>query len=200
MTRGRTTSSSGPTSLAEQINVVFESPPTAFSCSLRFRQRFLRQFLMGQSVQFSRARQFERRLRKWIAAGTRRMSIVSASALTLNFASSIRGEHAYTDIRNSHERVGAGRQSTVYPNAPAGAYCSPGFWRAGSIAPSTYREFHAAGGLRLGSVLPPTNHPCGLTNLYHGLHQRRRGPLQPAISAAGWTQAYQLPDRDSNLA
>ncbi len=67
---------------------------------------------------------FNRGLRKWIAAGYAQDEFRVSPRLTLNLGLRYEVNTPYTDIRNRMNAWAPGQQSTVYPNAPEGC-CSP---------------------------------------------------------------------------
>jgi hypothetical protein len=203
MTRGRHNLKFGADLTREQINVVFGIATNGFFVFAPFpASDSFASFLMGQSVQFFQGGgQFDRGLRKWIAAGYAQDEYRISQRLTLNFGLRYEVNTPYTDIRNRMNEWAPGRQSTVYPNAPAGLLFPGDSGVPAGIAPVDYREFMP----RVGLAWDPfggnkTIVRAGYGIFYDGFTNGVGGPLQAAISALPWTQAYQLPGPGFDLA
>ena len=203
MTRGRHNLKFGADLTREQINVVFGIATNGFFVFAPFpASDSFASFLMGQSVQFFQGGgQFDRGLRKWVAAGYAQDAYRIGQRLTLDFGLRYEVNTPYTDIRNRMNEWAPGRQSTVYPNAPAGLLFPGDSGVPAGIAPVDYREFMP----RVGLAWDPfggnkTIVRAGYGIFYDGFTNGVGGPLQAAISALPWTQAYQLPGPGFDLA
>src|SRR5580698_8603115 len=99
-------------------------------------------FLLGQSVQFFQGGgQFDRGLRKWVTSGYAQDEFRIRQNLTLNFGVRYEVNTPYTDIRNRMNAWEPGKQSVVYPNAPAGLLFPGDPGVPAGIAPIDYHEF-----------------------------------------------------------
>jgi len=159
-------------------------------------------FLLGQSVQFFQGGgDFNRGLRKWVAAGYAQDEFRVSARLTLNLGLRYEVNTPYTDIRNRMNAWSPGHQSVVYPNAPEGLLFPGDAGVPAGIAPVDYREVMP----RVGLAWDPfggnkTIVRAGYGIFYDGFTNGTGGPLQASISALPWTQAYQLPGPGFNLA
>jgi hypothetical protein len=203
MTRGRHNFKVGADFTREQINALFGIATNGFFVFAPFpASDSFASFLLGQSVQFFQGGgQFDRGLRKWIAAGYAQDEYRITSRLTLNVGLRYEINTPYVDIRNRMNAWAPGRQSTVYPNAPAGLLFPGDPGVPAGIAPVDYKEFMP----RLGFAWDPfggnkTIVRAGYGLFYDGFTNGTGGPLQAAVSALPWTQAYQLPGPGFNLA
>ncbi|MBZ5586572.1 MAG: carboxypeptidase regulatory-like domain-containing protein [Acidobacteriia bacterium] len=203
MTRGRHNLKLGADLTREQINVLFGIATNGFFVFAPFpASDSYASFLLGQSVQFFQGGgQFDRGLRKWIGAGYAQDAYRINSRLTLNIGLRYEVSTPYVDIRNRMNAWAPGQQSTVYPNAPAGLLFPGDPGVPAGIAPIDYKEFMP----RLGFAWDPfggnkTIVRAGYGIFYDGFTNGTGGPLQAAISALPWTEAYQLPGPGFNLA
>ncbi|HTC35633.1 MAG TPA: carboxypeptidase regulatory-like domain-containing protein, partial [Bryobacteraceae bacterium] len=196
MTRGRHTLKFGAELDRQQINVLFGIATNGFFVFAPFpASDSFASFLLGQSVQFFQGGgQFDRGLRKWIAGGYAQDEWRVTSHLTLNFGLRYEVNTPYTEIRNRLNAWDPGHQSTVFPTAPEGLLFpgDPGI--PAGIAPIDWKEFMP----RVGVAWDPfgdakTTVRAGYGIFYDGFTNGTGGPLQAAISALPWTQAYQLP-------
>src|SRR5580700_10815159 len=203
MTRGKHNLKFGAELDRQQINALFGIATNGFfvfapaPASDSFAS-----FLLGQSVQFFQGGgQFDRSLRKWIVGGYAQDEWRVTSHLTLNFGVRYEVNTPYTDIRNRMNAWEPGKQSTVYPNAPVGLLFPGDPGVPAGIAPIDYHEFMPRVGLAWN---PFGDHKtivrAGYGIFYDGYTNGTGGPLQAAISALPWTQAYQLPGPGFNLA
>ncbi len=203
MTRGRHNLKFGADLTREQINVLFGIATNGFFVFAPFpASDSFASFLLGQSVQFFQGGgQFDRGLRKWVAAGYAQDEFRLSPRVTLNFGVRYEVNTPYTDIRNRMNAWEPGKQSIVYPNAPTGLLFPGDPGVPAGIAPIDYHEFMP----RVGLVWDPfggskTVVRAGYGIFYDGYTNGTGGPLQAAVSALPWTQAYQLPGPGFNLA
>ena len=203
MTRGRHSLKFGAELDRQQINVLFGIATNGFFVFAPFPvSDSFASFLIGQSVQFFQGGgQFDRGLRKWITAGYAQDEFRVRPNLTLNFGLRYEVNTPYTEIRNRLNAWAPGRQSTVYPNAPEGLLFpgDPGI--PAGIAAVDYKEIMP----RIGLAWDPfgdtkTTIRAGYGIFYDGFTNGTGGPLQAAVSALPWTQAYQLPGPGFNIA
>jgi hypothetical protein len=203
MTRGRHNLKFGADLTREQINALFGIATNGFFVFAPFpASDSFASFLLGQSVQFFQGGgQFDRGLRKWIAAGYAQDEFRITPRLTLNFGLRYEVNTPYTDIRNRLNAWVPGQQSTIYPNAPEGLLFPGDPDVPAGIAPIDYREFMPRAGLAWD---PFGDHKTivrgGYGIFYDGYTNGTGGPLQASISALPWTQAYQLPGPGFDLA
>jgi hypothetical protein len=203
MTRGRHNLKLGADLTREQINALFGIATNGFFVFAPFpASDSFASFLLGQSVQFFQGGgQFDRGLRKWVAAGYAQDEFRIDSRLTLTFGLRYEVNTPYVDIRNRMNAWAPGRQSTVYANAPEGLLFPGDPGVPAGIAAVDYREVMP----RVGLAWDPfgTNKTvvrAGYGIFYDGFTNGTGGPLQGAISALPWTQAYQLPGPGFDLA
>jgi hypothetical protein len=203
MTRGRHNLKFGADLTREQINVLLGIATNGFFVFAPFpASDSFASFLLGQSVQFFQGGgQFDRGLRKWVAAGYVQDEYRVTSCLTLNYGLRYEVNTPYVDIRNRLNAWAPGQQSTVYPNAPEGLLFPGDPGVPAGIAPISYHEFMP----RVGVAWDPfgdhkTTVRAGYGIFYDGYTNGTGGPLQASISALPWTQAYQLPGPGFDLA
>ncbi len=203
MTRGRHNLKFGSDLMREQINVLFGIATNGFFVFAPFpASDSFASFLLGQSVQFFQGGgQFDRGLRKWVGAGYAQDEYRAGRNLTLNFGLRYEVNTPYTEIRNRLNAWAPGQQSTVYPNAPKGLLFPGDTGVPSGIAPIDYKEFMP----RVGLAWSPfgdnkTSVRAGYGIFFDGFTNGTGGPLQAAVSALPWTQAYQLPGPGFNLA
>ncbi|HTP86001.1 MAG TPA: DUF2012 domain-containing protein [Bryobacteraceae bacterium] len=203
MTRGRHSLKFGADLDRQQINVVFGIATSGFFVFAPFPiSDSFASFLVGQSVQFFQGGgQFDRGLRKWVGAGYAQDEFRVSPHLTLNFGLRYEVNTPYTEIRDRLNAWAPGQKSSVYPNAPAGLLfpADPGV--PDGIAPVDYKQFMP----RVGLAWSPfgdekTVVRAGYGIFYDGFTNGAGGPLQAAISALPWTQAYQLPGPGFDIA
>ena len=202
-TRGRHNLKFGADLTREQINALLGIATNGFFVFAPFpASDSFASFLLGQSVQFFQGGgEFDRGLRKWVAAGYAQDEFRVDSRLTLNLGLRYEVNTPYVDIRNRMNAWAPGRQSAVYPNAPAGLLFPGDPGVPAGIAPVDYRELMP----RVGLAWNPfggnqTTVRAGYGIFYDGFTNGVGGPLQAAISALPWTQAYQLGGPGFNLA
>ena len=203
MTRGRHNLKFGADLSREQINVLFGIATNGFFVFAPFpASDSFASFLLGQSVQFFQGGgQFDRGLRKWVAAGYAQDDYRINARLTLNLGLRYEVNTPYVDIRNRMNAWAPGEQSKVYPTAPEGLLFPGDPGVPAGIAPVDYKEFMP----RVGLAWDPfggnkTIVRAGYGIFYDGFTNGTGGPLQASISALPWTQAYQLPGPGFNLA
>jgi hypothetical protein len=203
MTRGRHNLKFGADLMREQINVLFGIATNGFFVFAPFpASDSFASFLLGQSVQFFQGGgQFDRGLRKWVTAGYAQDEFRLSQRLTLNFGLRYEVNTPYTEIRNRLNAWAPGQRSTVYPNAPAGLLFPGDRGVPAGIAPIDWHQFMP----RVGLAWNPfgdnkTSVRAGYGIFYDGFTNGSGGPLQAAVSALPWTQAYQLPGPGFSLA
>jgi hypothetical protein len=159
-------------------------------------------FLLGQPVQFFQGGgDFNRGLRKWIVAGYAQDEWRVTPRLTLTYGVRYEVNTPYTDIRNRMNAWAPGRQSIIQPDAPAGLLFPGDTGVPAGIAANYYKGLMP----RVGIAWDPTGHAkttirAGYGIFYDGFTNGTGGPLQAAVSALPWTQAYQLPGPGMNFA
>ncbi len=144
---------------------------------------------------------FNRGLRKWIAAGYAQDEFRITPRLTLNFGLRYEVNTPYTDIRNRMNEWAPGQQSTVMPDAPPGLLFPGDKGVPAGIAAVDYHEFMPRVGLAwdpFGGGQMTIRASYGI--FYDGFTNGVGGPLQAAVSALPWTEAYQLAGPGFNLA
>ena len=203
MTRGRHNLKVGADLTREQINAVLGIATNGFFVFAPFpASDSFASFLLGQSVQFFQGGgDFNRGLRKWVAAGYAQDEFRLNSRLTLNFGLRYEVNTPYVDIRNRMNAWAPGVQSTIYPNAPEGLLFPGDPGVPAGIAAVDHREVMP----RVGIAWDPfgdnkTVVRAGYGIFYDGFTNGVGGPLQASISALPWTQAYQLPGPGFDLA
>ncbi len=203
MTRGRHNLKFGADLTREQINATLGIATNGFFVFAPFpASDSFASFLLGQSVQFFQGGgDFNRGLRKWVAAGYAQDEFRLNSRLTLNFGLRYEVNTPYVDIRNRMNAWAPGVQSTIYPNAPEGLLFPGDRGVPAGIAAVDYREVMP----RVGIAWDPfgdnkTVVRAGYGIFYDGFTNGVGGPLQASISALPWTQAYQLPGPGFDLA
>ena len=203
MTRGRHNLKFGAELDRQQINALFGIATNGFFVFAPFpASDSFASFLLGQSVQFFQGGgQFDRGLRKWIVGGYAQDEWRVTSHLTLNFGLRYEVNTPYTEIRNRLNAWDPGQQSSVFPTAPEGLLFPGDPGVPAGIAPVDWKEFMP----RVGFAWDPfgdakTTVRAGYGIFYDGFTNGTGGPLQAAISALPWTQAYQLPGPGFNIA
>lgn len=196
MTRGKHNLKLGAELDRQQINVLFGIATNGFFVFAPFpASDSFASFLLGQSVQFFQGGgQFDRGLRKWITGAYAQDEWRLTPHLTLNYGLRYEVNTPYTEMRNRLNAWEPGRQSTVFPNAPPGLLFPGDSGVPAGIAAVDYHEFMP----RVGLAWDPfgdgkTTVRAGYGIFYDGFTNGTGGPLQAAISALPWTQAYQLP-------
>jgi hypothetical protein len=196
MTRGRHNLKFGADLDRQQINALFGIATNGFFVFAPFpASDSFASFLLGQSVQFFQGGgQFDRGLRKWIVGAYAQDEWRVTSHLTLNLGLRYEVNTPYTEIRNRLNAWDPGHQSTVFPTAPEGLLFPGDPGVPSGIAPIDWKEFMP----RVGVAWDPfgdakTMVRAGYGIFYDGFTNGTGGPLQAAISALPWTQAYQLP-------
>jgi Carboxypeptidase regulatory-like domain len=202
-TRGRHNLKFGADLDRQQINVLLGIATNGFFVFAPFPVNdSFASFLVGQSVQFFQGGgDFSRGIRKWIVAGYTQDEWRVTSHLTLSYGLRYEVNTPYTEIRNRLNAWAPGRQSTAMPNAPEGLLFPGDPSVPAGIAPINYKEFMP----RVGFAWDPTG--SGRTSIraaygifYDGYTNGTGGPLQAAVSALPWTEAYQLAGPGFNFA
>ncbi|MBV9762040.1 MAG: TonB-dependent receptor [Acidobacteriaceae bacterium] len=187
----------------QQINVLLGIATNGFFVFAPFPANdSFASFLLGQPVQFFQGGgDFNRGLRKWIAAGYAQDEWRVSPRLTLSYGLRYEVNTPYTDIRNRLNAWEPGRQSLVNPSAPAGLLFPGDPGVPAGIAAVDYHEFMPRFGLAwdpLGDARTTIRSGYGI--FYDGYTNGVAGPLQAAVSALPWTEAYQLPGPGLNFA
>jgi hypothetical protein len=202
MTRGRHNLKFGAELERQQINVLFGIATNGFFVFAPFPvSDSFASFLVGQSVQFFQGGgQFDRGLRKWNTGIYAQDEWRIRPNLTLNYGLRYEVNTPYTEIRNRLNAWAPGQQSKVYPTAPKGLLFPGDAGIPAGIAPVDYKEFMP----RVGLSWDPfgngkTTIRAGYGIFYDGFTNGAGGPLQAAVSALPWTQAYQLPGPGFNI-
>jgi hypothetical protein len=203
MTRGRHNVKLGADLERQQINVLYGIATNGFFVFAPFPvSDSFGSFMTGQSVQFFQGGgEFDRGLRKWITSVYAQDEWRMRPNLTLNYGLRYEVNTPYTEIRNRLNAFAPGQQSTVFPNAPAGLLFPGDPGVPAGIAPVDYKQIMP----RIGLTWDPTGDGrtairAGYGIFYDGFTNGPGGPLQAAVSALPWTQAYQLPGPGFNIA
>jgi hypothetical protein len=203
MTRGRHNLKLGADLDRQQINVLLGIATNGFFVFAPFpASDAFASLLLGQSVQFFQGGgDFNRGLRKWIAAGYVQDDFRITPRLTLNYGLRYEINTPYVDIRNRMNEWAPGQQSTVMPDAPPGLLFPGDKGVPAGIAAVDYHEFMPRVGLAwdpLGTGKMTVRAAYGI--FYDGYTNGTGGPLQAAVSALPWTEAYQLAGPGFSLA
>jgi hypothetical protein len=187
----------------QQINVLLGIATNGFFVFAPFpASDSFASFLLGQPVQFFQGGgDFNRGLRKWIVAGYAQDEWRVTPKFTLTYGLRYEVNTPYTEIRNRLNAWAPGKQSVVEPSAPTGLLFpgDPGI--PAGIAAIDYHEFMP----RVGLAWDPSGNAtttirAGYGIFYDGYTNGTGGPLQAAVSALPWTEAYQLPGPGMNFA
>jgi Carboxypeptidase regulatory-like domain/TonB dependent receptor len=195
MTRGRHNIKVGADIDRQQINATLGIATNGFFVFAPFPvSDSFASFLVGQSVQFFQGGgDFNRGLRKWINGGYAQDEFRVTPHLTLHLGLRYEVNTPYTDIRNRLNAWAPGVQSTVMTNAPTGLLFPGDKGVPDGIAPVDYKEFMPRVGLAwdpIGDGKTTVRASYGI--FYDGFTNGTGGPLQAAVSALPWTQAYQM--------
>jgi len=203
MTRGRHNLKFGADLTREQMNYDYGIATNGFFVFAPFpASDSFASFLLGQSVEFYQGGgQFDRGLRKWVAAGYAQDEFRVNPRLTLNFGLRYEVNTPYTDIRNRMNAWAPGEQSTLYPNAPKGLVFPGDPGVPAGVAAVDYREVMP----RVGLAWNPfgdnkTIVRAGFGIFYDGFTNGTGGPLQVSIGAQPWTDFDLLSGPGFNLA
>jgi hypothetical protein len=187
----------------QQINVLLGIATNGFFVFAPFPANdSFASFLLGEPVQFFQGGgDFNRGLRKWIVAGYAQDEWRVTPRLTVSYGLRYEVNTPYTDIRNRLNAWAPGRQSTANPSAPQGLLFPGDRGVPAGIAAVDYKEFMP----RVGLAWDPTGSAkttirAGYGIFYDGYTNGTGGPLQAAVSALPWTEAYQLPGPGMNFA
>ncbi|HSU60680.1 MAG TPA: carboxypeptidase regulatory-like domain-containing protein [Bryobacteraceae bacterium] len=202
-TRGRHNFKFGADLDRQQINALLGIATNGFFVFAPFpASDSFASFLLGQPVQFFQGGgDFSRGLRKWIAAGYAQDEWRATSNLTISYGLRYEVNTPYTEIRNRLNAWAPGQQSKIRADAPAGILFPGDPGVPAGIAPVDYHEFMP----RIGVAWDPigngrTTIRAGYGIFYDGYTNGTGGPLQAAVSALPWTEAYQLPGPGLNFA
>jgi hypothetical protein len=203
MTRGRHNLKLGADLDRQQIDVLLGIATNGFFVFAPFPATdSFASMLLGTSVQFFQGGgDFNRGLRKWIAGGYAQDEFRITPRLTLNYGLRYEVNTPYTDIRNRMNEWAPGQQSTVMPNAPEGLLFPGDKGVPAGIAAVDYHEFMPRVGLAwdpFGAGKMTIRAAYGI--FYDGFTNGVGGPLQAAVSALPWTEAYQSPEPGFSLA
>lgn len=159
-------------------------------------------FLLGQSVQFFQGGgDFNRGLRKWIVAGYAQDEWRITRRLTLNYGLRYEVNTPYSEMRGRLNAWVPGAESTVMPTAPRGLLFPGDRGVPDAIAPVSYTQLMPRVGLAWDPVGDArTTFRAAYGIFYDGYTNGVGGPLQAAVSALPWTEAYQIPGPGFNLA
>lgn len=203
LTRGRHNLKFGADLDRQQINLILGIATNGFFVFAPFPvSDSFASFLIGQPVLFFQGGgDFNRGLRKWIVAGYAQDEWRATPHLTLSYGLRYEVNTPYTDIRNRMNAWAPGQQSTVMHDAPRGLLFPGDPGVPDGIAPIDYHEFMP----RIGFAWDPTGNGSmtvrgGYGIFYEGFTNGTGGPLQAAVSALPWTEAYQLPGPGLNFA
>jgi outer membrane receptor protein involved in Fe transport len=195
LTRGRHSFKFGGEFARNQMNLLFGIATNGFFvfAPFPFSDSFA-SFLTGQPVVFFQAGgQFDRALRNIDAAAYVQDAWRITPRLTLNYGLRYEIDTPYVDIRDRMNEWAPGRQSQVFPNAPAGLLFpgDPGVAR--SIAANYYKAFMP----RVGLAWDPTGRGRTTIRASYGIFYDPftngvGGPLQAPVSALPWLQANQI--------
>jgi len=203
MTRGRHNLKLGAELDRQQIDVLLGIATNGFFVFAPFpASDSFASMLLGTSVQFFQAGgDFNRGLRKWVAGGYAQDEFRVTPRLTVNYGLRYEINTPYTDIRNRMNEWAPGQQSTVMPDAPPGLLFPGDKGVPPGIAAVDYHEFMPRVGLAwdpFGGGQMTIRAAYGI--FYDGFTNGVGGPLQAAVSALPWTEAYQISQPGFNLA
>jgi hypothetical protein len=203
ITKGRHNLKLGGDLVRQQINATLGIATNGFFVFAPFPATdSFASFLLGQPVQFFQGGgDFNRGLRKWIAAGCAQDEWRVTPHLTINYGLRWEVNTPYTDVRDRMNAWAPGKQSTVRPDAPTGLLFPGDPGVPAGIANVNYHQFMP----RIGFAWDPTGTGKLVVRssygiFYDGFTNGVGGPLQAAVSALPWTEAYQLPGPGLNFA
>jgi Carboxypeptidase regulatory-like domain/TonB dependent receptor len=203
LTRGRHNMKLGADLDRQQINATLGIATNGFFVFAPFpASDSFASFLLGQPVTFFQGGgDFNRGLRKWIVAGYAQDEWRISSRFTLNYGLRYEVNTPYTEVRNRLNAWAPGEQSTVRPDAPQGLLFPGDPGVPAGIAAVDYTELMPRVGLAwdaFGDGRTTIRASYGI--FYDGFTNGTGGPLQAAVSALPWTEAYQLAGPGLNFA
>lgn len=203
ITRGQHNFKFGGNLDRQQINVLLGIATNGFFVFAPFPvSDAFASFLIGQpAVFFQGGGDFNRGLRKWVAAGYAQDDWRIRPNLTLSYGLRYGVNTPYTSIGNRMNAWAPGQQSRVRTDAPVGILYPGDPGVPDGIASVDYHELMPRVGLAWDPFGKATTVlRAGYGIFYDGYTNGVGGPLQASGSALPWTQTVQLPGPGLNLA